>query len=88
MTRGVPVACSDRGALEEVAADAALQFDPESEADIAAALERLLGDPVERERRRAAGYRQSAKFTWAAAAAGTIDAYVRAANPSASGAAG
>ena len=36
MARGVPVACSARGALAEVAGDAALRFDPASEAQIAA----------------------------------------------------
>ena len=30
MARGVPVACSDRGALAEVSGDAALHFDPEA----------------------------------------------------------
>src|SRR5207248_1478250 len=39
MTRGVPVACSNRGALAEVANEAALTFDPERPQDIAAAIE-------------------------------------------------
>ena len=40
MARGVPVACSARGALAEVAGDAALRFDPESEPEIASAIEK------------------------------------------------
>lgn len=79
MARGVPVACSARGALAEVAGDAALRFDPESEPAIATAIERLLEDPAEAERLRAAGRARAAGFTWAATAAGTLAAYERAA---------
>jgi glycosyltransferase involved in cell wall biosynthesis len=78
MARGVPVACSGRGALDEVAGDAALRFDPESDAEIAAAIERLLTDPREAQRLRQAGYRRAAAFTWAATAAGTLASYRRA----------
>ncbi len=77
MARGVPVACSGRGALAEVAGDAALRFDPESEPEIAAAIERLLGDPAEAERLRAAGRAQAARFTWRATADGTLACYER-----------
>ena len=78
MARGLPVACSGRGSLEEVAGDAALVFDPESEPDIAAAIERLLGDPAEAQRLRRAGYERADKFTWSATAAGTVASYERA----------
>lgn len=78
MARGVPVACSGRGALDEVAGAAALRFDPESEQAIADAIERLLGDPDEAARLRAAGLRQVARFSWAATAAGTLASYERA----------
>ncbi len=47
MARGVPVACSCRGALAEVAGDAALRFDPESEPEIASAISKLVGDDAE-----------------------------------------
>ncbi len=60
MARGVPVACSDRASLPEVAGDAALLFDPADPAAIAAAVERLLGDAAEAERLRAAGRAQAA----------------------------
>ena len=79
MVRGLPVACSARGSLAEVAGDAALVFDPESEPEIAAAIERLLGDPEEADRRRAAGRARATRFTWTATAAGTLAAYRRAA---------
>ena len=39
LQRGVPVACSDRSSLPEVAGDAALLFDPDDPAAIAAAIE-------------------------------------------------
>jgi glycosyltransferase involved in cell wall biosynthesis len=78
MARGVPVACSGRGALDEVAGDAALRFDPESETSIAAAIERLLTDPEEAARLRRAGPQRAARYTWAATAAGTIASYRRA----------
>lgn len=77
MARGVPVACSARGSLAEVAGDAALLFDPESESSIATAIERLLGDRAEVDRLRAAGLRRASKFTWAATAAGTLACYER-----------
>jgi glycosyltransferase involved in cell wall biosynthesis len=79
MARGVPVACSDRGSLAEVAGNAARLFDPERPERIAAAIEALLGDPVEADRLRAAGRERAAKFTWAATARGTLASYERAA---------
>jgi glycosyltransferase involved in cell wall biosynthesis len=78
MVRGAPVACSAIGTLEEVVGDAALMFDPESPPAIAAAIERLLTDPAEAERLRAAGRERAARFTWAATAAGTLRSYERA----------
>jgi len=78
MARGVPVACSSRGSLAEVVGDAALIFDPESESEIASAIERLLGDQALAESLRAAGHERAARFTWSATAAGTLEAYGRA----------
>jgi glycosyltransferase involved in cell wall biosynthesis len=54
MARGVPVACSDRSSLPEVAGDAALLFDPGDPSAIAAAIESLLGDLALAARLRAA----------------------------------
>ena len=75
MTRGVPVACSNRGALAEVADDAALLFDPEEPRSIADAIERLLTDASERDRLRDAGRANAARFSWSATAAKTISTY-------------
>src|SRR5207247_988804 len=47
MGRGIPVACSNRPPLREVAGDAALLFDAEKPLDIAAAIRRLLSDQRE-----------------------------------------
>jgi glycosyltransferase involved in cell wall biosynthesis len=77
MVRGVPVACSGRGSLAEVAGNAALRFDPESEPSIAAAIERLLSDQGEAERLREAGFERARQFSWAATAAGTMACYER-----------
>jgi glycosyltransferase involved in cell wall biosynthesis len=78
MARGVPVACSDRASLPEVAGDAALLFDPGDPAAIAAALERLLHDTAEAKRLRAAGRVRAAGFTWERSAETTLASYERA----------
>ena len=81
MHRGVPVCCSDNSSLPEVAGDAALLFDPLDPRSIAAAVERILGDPAEAERLRAAGREQAARFTWQAAAQATAASYERTLSP-------
>jgi glycosyltransferase involved in cell wall biosynthesis len=78
MRRGVPVACSDRSSLPEVAGDAALLFDPEDPQAIADAISLLLSD-----RSRAAelvkrGTAQADRFTWAETARRTLETYERA----------
>ena len=78
MARGVPVACSGRGALAEVAGPAALLFDPESEAAIRDAIGRLLVDRDEVARLVAAGREHVTGFSWKATATGTLAAYRRA----------
>ena len=78
MVRGTPVACSDRGALAEVANDAAVTFDPEKPSAIAEAIERILRDPAERERLRSAGIANARRFSWTSAACRTVTVYERA----------
>jgi glycosyltransferase involved in cell wall biosynthesis len=82
MSRGVPVATSGRASLAEVAGDAALLFDPEDERAIADAMERVLGDPDLARRLRERGRVQAARFSWTAAAEGTVASYRRALAPS------
>jgi glycosyltransferase involved in cell wall biosynthesis len=75
MACGVPVVCSDRGALPEVAGDAALQVDPENTEAIAAAITRALVEPQLASELSAKGLAQAAKFTWERTARETLRAY-------------
>ncbi len=78
MARELPVACSDIPVLSEVAADAALLFDPHDPAAIAEAIARLLGDgelAAELARR---GRERCGAFTWARTAEATLASYRRA----------
>lgn len=68
MACGCPVASSTRAALEEVIGGAALPFDPEDTASIAAAISSLTGDEAVRDRLVAEGIGRAARFTWAVAA--------------------
>jgi glycosyltransferase involved in cell wall biosynthesis len=77
MVRGVPVACSGRGALSEVAGDAALTFDPNDQAAVAGALRRLLSDAALRRELADRGRKRASKFTWERAAQRTMDTYLR-----------
>jgi glycosyltransferase involved in cell wall biosynthesis len=78
MARGVPVACSNRSSLPEVAGDAALVFDPEDTEAIRSAMERLLTDTALTERLRKAGRERAALFTWERTAELTVASYRRA----------
>jgi glycosyltransferase involved in cell wall biosynthesis len=78
MARGVPVCCSNASSLPEVAGEAALLFDPRSEVEIAAAIERLLGDERLARELRQRGRARAASFTWARTARLTLDSYARA----------
>jgi glycosyltransferase involved in cell wall biosynthesis len=78
MARGVPVACSNASSLPEVAADAALLFDPRDEAAIAQALARLLSDGALAQRLRALGHQRAREATWQRTARLTLDSYARA----------
>jgi glycosyltransferase involved in cell wall biosynthesis len=78
MARGIPVACSSRGSLAEVAGGAARLFDPERPSAIADAIQAVLGDPDEATRLRKAGLHQAGRFSWSATARGTLATYERA----------
>ena len=77
MARGVPVACSDRGSLPEVAGGAARLFDPERPQAIAEAIEALLFDPAEGARLVTAGRRRAASLTWQETGRATAAVYRR-----------
>jgi glycosyltransferase involved in cell wall biosynthesis len=78
MRRRLPVACSDRSSLPEVAGSAALMFDPEDPRAIATAVQRVLTDAELADRLRRAGRERAKGFTWAATADGTVQSYRRA----------
>jgi glycosyltransferase involved in cell wall biosynthesis len=82
LAAGVPAACSRIEPLASMAADAALQFDPADEADMARAIERIVGDEPLRLRLAAAGPRRAALFSWTTTARATLDALVEAAQGS------
>jgi glycosyltransferase involved in cell wall biosynthesis len=77
MARGVPVACSSRTSLAEVAGTDAALFDAENPHSIAQTVDRLLSDPAESERLREAGPRRAAAFSWEDTARGTLASYER-----------
>jgi glycosyltransferase involved in cell wall biosynthesis len=71
LARGRPVACSDLPVLREVAGEHARWFDPRDPRDIARALSEPLSHDAE------AGRAHAARFTWRAAAEGTLASYRR-----------
>lgn len=75
---GLPVASSDRGSLPEVGGEAAVYFDPEDVAAIAAAMQRLHQEsPAQRNTRIAAGLQHATNFDWDAAAEATCQRYLK-----------
>jgi glycosyltransferase involved in cell wall biosynthesis len=75
MARGLPVACSNAGALAEVAGDAALLFDPHNTATVTDALRSLLDDAPLREQLIEAGWTRARDFSWERCARETLDVY-------------
>lgn len=61
---GLPVITSNRGALAEVAGDAALLVDPARPEDIAAAMSRIADEPQSREELKEKGIARAAQFSW------------------------
>jgi glycosyltransferase involved in cell wall biosynthesis len=79
LAAGIPTACSDIAPLREVAADAALFFDPLDEEAIHSALDRITGDEELRGRLARAGPDRARPFTWERAARATLETLVSAA---------
>src|SRR5262249_5754640 len=73
LAAGIPTACSDIPPLREVAADAALYFDPQDENAIRAALERIGSDESMRTKLSQAGPNRARPFTWERAVQSTLD---------------
>jgi glycosyltransferase involved in cell wall biosynthesis len=79
MARGVPVACSNRPALPEVAGDAGLLFDPEDQRAVTDAVGRLLRDDELARALAERGVERAAQLTWERTARATLDSYRKAA---------
>ncbi len=75
MSADVPVLTSDRGAMAEVAGDAALLVDPESPVALVQALHRLADDLSLREDLIARGRQRREQWNWRRTAAETISVY-------------
>jgi glycosyltransferase involved in cell wall biosynthesis len=73
MARGVPVACSDIPVLREVGGNVPHYFDPSDPEAVAAAITSALEDDEDAQ----AGRDRAARFTWEAAARGTLAVYER-----------
>ena len=72
---GIPVICSTAASLPEVAGDGALMFDPLSVEAMQEALRAGLSDHPLRDRLRAQGRANAARFSWAKTAHQTLDVY-------------
>jgi glycosyltransferase involved in cell wall biosynthesis len=78
MARDLPVGCSNRPALPEVAGDAALLFDPEDQAGVTEAIRRLIHDESLRRALVRRGRERVQLFTWERTAEATLASYRRA----------
>ena len=74
---GVPVITSNRSSTREVAGDAALLIDPESEPELAAALLRLGGDIALRAELAVRGQERARRYTWEAMGRGVKEVVER-----------
>lgn len=79
MQCGCPVVTSDRSSIPEVVGDAALQVNPESVSELAAAMEKVLESTALRQELREAGLARAEMFSWDKCAAETLEVYRQAA---------
>jgi glycosyltransferase involved in cell wall biosynthesis len=82
MSCGVPVICSDSGALPEVAGDAARIVPRGDDQALARAITDLWNDAEERAAMRERGFRHASEFTWQRAARQLIEVFTRLAGDS------
>ncbi len=64
MASGLPIACSNRGPMPEVLADAGVYFDPEQPDEIAAAIRTLIVSPKLRLEKAKAAFERAQAFLW------------------------
>jgi glycosyltransferase involved in cell wall biosynthesis len=77
MTVGVPAIVSRRGALPEVAGDAAQMIEPDDVAGLAAAMKRYLDEPAVAAAAVERGLRRARLYSWDASAQALLAAYAR-----------
>ncbi len=75
MRHGVPVVCSNRGALPEVVGDAALLIEPDQPGQLAEAVDRLQAMPVLRQSLVTQGRQRASELTWSKTVAATVKSY-------------
>jgi glycosyltransferase involved in cell wall biosynthesis len=75
MACGVPVVCSRRTSLPEIAGDAALYADPQNPSNFAEAVARAFSDGELRQQLIEKGYKNCSRFQWEAAAQDILTAY-------------
>jgi glycosyltransferase involved in cell wall biosynthesis len=75
MGAGCPVICSNRGSLPEVAAGAAVYFDPEDPISMRRALEETLGNPAALADLTTTGTKREKDFTWDRCVDATLEVY-------------
>jgi glycosyltransferase involved in cell wall biosynthesis len=75
MHAGTPIVTSDRGAMAEVAGDAAVLVDPLDAEALAKSIERVLSKETHRRDLIARGHERATAFTWERAAARTAEVY-------------
>jgi glycosyltransferase involved in cell wall biosynthesis len=80
MACGTPVVASRVSSLPEICGDAAILVDPLNPGEIAEACRTILLDPTRADELRARGFRNMARFSWAASARGILDVFARAAS--------
>jgi len=75
MACGTPVAASGVASHPEAGGDAALYFDPLSEAEMSAVMVKLAGDAALRERLSRLGSERARSYPWSATAQATLAVY-------------
>ena len=73
MAAGVPVVTSNTSCLPEIAGDGALFIDPKSNAELGAALERLLDSPSLRRELATRGRARATRYRWKECARKSLD---------------
>lgn len=80
MAMGLPIAAARESALPEMAADAAIYFDPYNTSEMAEALDRLIYDEALREELSTKAIRRAAEFSWEETAARTLQVFEQVVN--------